>query len=155
MIYYRLPEEVRQSLRDCMQDIKYHPEGDCEIHTVQVLQNAIQHFPNDIDMHIAAVFHDLGKPETRKEVTKPDGTIRIMHIDHESLCDKFIDKYIDLFSDLKPNVDKIRAICKHHMRAHMFLGGTLKKFSKRRAFVEQPFAKDIINFAKFCDTTSF
>lgn len=150
-IYIRLPKELRQTLADCIQDPIFHNSNSVEVHTLQVLERAIEYFPDDIDMHLAAIFHDLGKPETREVSTRPDGTERIKHIGHEFLAEKFIDQYIHLFADLKPNIDKIKAICKNHMRAHLYNNDTIKKHEKRIAFETQPYAIDIINFAKLCD----
>lgn len=149
-LYTRLPLELRKDLAESTQDPIWHPEIFVSAHILQVLQRAINYFPDDIDMQIAAVFHDLGKPETRTVEIK-NGVERIHNFGHEALADKFIDKYIHLYSDLNPNVDKIRAICKQHMCAHKYLDGTIKKPSKRKAFESQPFAQDIINFSKFCD----
>ena len=45
---------------------KWHPEGDAFVHTMMVLKQAEQRFPNDTILHVAAICHDLGKALTRK-----------------------------------------------------------------------------------------
>lgn len=46
--------------------IKHHPEGDCGVHVMMVLQQAAR-INAPLDVRFAAVFHDLGKGITPKE----------------------------------------------------------------------------------------
>ena len=64
-LYDRLPEVLRNALAACEQDPIYHPEGVVSTHVEQVFEYAKEHFPEDVDLQVCALFHDLGKPETQ------------------------------------------------------------------------------------------
>lgn len=60
-----LPELDR--LYGIPQNTKYHPEGDAWVHTLLVLDRACE-LSTSLDVRLAALFHDLGKGETPKEL---------------------------------------------------------------------------------------
>lgn len=148
-LWNRLPESIKESMANCEQDPIYHPEGTAYIHTKLVFEYAKKKF-NDIDLLLCAIFHDLGKPETKK-VRFKDNRIKISHIGHERKCNFYIDNYIHLYSDLNPNIEKIKEICNNHMRAHLYVDGSLKKPAKRKAFEKLKYFDDIIKFSE-CDS---
>jgi len=147
-LWNRLPESVRTAMSKCEQDPIYHPEGPADIHTKLVFEYAMKY--NDPDLLLCAIFHDLGKPETKKTKEK-DGKIRISNIGHERKCDFYIDKYFHLYSDVSTNKEKVREICNNHMKAHMYIDGRLKKPSKRESFENLKYFDNIIKFAD-CDS---
>lgn len=145
----RLPKDLVKSLKDCMQDAKWHPEGSVYNHVKLVFEFADKKFNGDGDLLAAAIFHDLGKPETTR-TTGRNGEAKITHYGHEFASLKFIDKYFDLFSDLSTDREKVVAICKNHMRAHMYDSGVLSKPTKRAAFEADKYFKTIMDF-RLCD----
>ncbi len=66
-------------LRDTPQDPEWHPEGDCWVHTLQVVDQAARLIP-DLDrpralaVMLGALCHDLGKPQTTHR--DEDGRVR-------------------------------------------------------------------------------
>lgn len=148
-LWERLPELVRNAMMNCEQDSIYHPEGSAGVHTRLVFEFAQKHFDGDVDLLVASIFHDLGKPETQR-IFEKDGRTKISNKMHETKCNYYLDKYFDLFKDVTTNEEKVREICNNHMRAHLYIDKSLKKPAKRKAFEELTFFKDIIDFAA-CD----
>lgn len=141
----RLPKELVDRLIACEQDARWHPEGCVYNHIKLVFEYADRVFPNDGALLAAAIFHDLGKPETFVE---KDGKITNHAHEHASL--KFIDEYFDLFSDLSTDKEKVVAICKNHMRAHLYDSGRMSRSVKRAAFEAEKYFDDIMKF-RTCD----
>lgn len=147
-LYNRFPLELRNSLATCEQDPVYHPEGVCENHIRQVFELAKQY--NNDQLLLCALFHDLGKPETKQVKTRDNGTLKISNIGHENRAQYYIDKYLHLFEDLKPNKELVSEVCFYHMRVHLYIDGTIKKASKRQAMEELTYFKELIQFSE-CD----
>jgi tRNA nucleotidyltransferase (CCA-adding enzyme) len=143
-LYNRLPEAIRIGLEGCPQDPVWHPEGSVYNHVKLVFEDVQAMYPEDTDLLLAALFHDLGKIDTTE--TKPDG--RITAYGHEHYAHRYIDRYIHLYDDLNPDVDKIKDVCSQHMKAHFYLDGKLKKPHKRKMFQEQTHFNDIMKFEK-------
>lgn len=148
-LFNRLPHTIRYKLENCIQDKIWHPEGSVAKHTQIVVENINKLYNGDKDLLVAAIFHDIGKPET-KTTSVRDGIIRISHIGHEHASLKYVDMYFSKFRDLSRNKEKIKAIVENHMKAHLYLNGTIKKRGKREKFEQHPYFEDIIKFSK-CD----
>ena len=58
------------------QPLNYHPEGDCGVHTMLVLEDAAQH-DYALEVRFATLTHDLGKGNTPKDILP-------RHIGHEA-----------------------------------------------------------------------
>ena len=89
---------------------KHHPEIDCGIHTLMVLEQACR-LSNDIGVRWASVLHDLGKGLTHKELLP-------RHHGHEQSGEKQV---IALNKRLKvPNEfrDLARLVCLYHTHVH-------------------------------------
>ena len=147
-LWNRLPQEIRIACDNCEQNEKYHTEGVVTNHIKLVFEYAKKF--NDIDILLAAIFHDLGKPETFAKREK-NGELHISNIGHELKCKKYIDLYFDLYSDLSDNKDKIIEICENHMKAHLYLSGNMSKKAKREAFEKLTYFNDVIKFTE-CDS---
>jgi len=147
-LWNRLPQLIRDACSKCEQDKVYHKEGNVDVHIKLVFEWANQNY-NDVDLLLAAIFHDLGKPETQRFKEK-EGRIRISNIGHETKCDFYIDKYFELYSDVSTNKEKVSEICNNHMKAHVYNDGTMSKPSKRKAFEDLKYFEDIIKFSN-CD----
>lgn len=148
-LWNRLPKVIREACANCEQDPIYHPEGNTDIHIRLVFEYADTHYDGDVDLLIAAIFHDLGKPETKK-VYERNGKVKISNIGHEIKCDKFINEYFDLFSDVTTDKEKVLEICKNHMRGHIFKSKQMSKPTKRKAFESLKYFEDIMKFVE-CD----
>jgi len=141
----RLPERIVTHLQKCPQDPKYHGEGSVYNH-IEMVFNECQSY-NDVDIFMSAIFHDLGKIDTLKVFEKESG-IRIQTINHESHVDRYIDLYKNVFSMYDVNWDKVKFICKEHMRCHKYLNGEITKLSKRELFEIHPYAEALIKFSQ-------
>ena len=88
----------------------HHPEIDCGIHTLMVLEQACR-LSNDVGVRWASVLHDLGKGLTRAELLP-------RHHGHEQSGEKLV---IALNKRLKvPNEfrDLARLVCLYHTHVH-------------------------------------
>jgi tRNA nucleotidyltransferase (CCA-adding enzyme) len=115
-----------QALRDCNalaiifpeldklfgipQSEKHHPEIDCGIHTLMVLEQASK-LSTDINIRWASLLHDLGKGLTQEDLLPS-------HPDHEQSGEKLV---IEVNERLKtPNEfkDLSRLVCVYHTYVH-------------------------------------
>jgi len=148
-LYNRFPQELRDKLAACKQHPKYHKEGPVSEHIKLVFEYAEKNFPEDMEILLSALFHDLGKPETFSERVV-NGELKISAYGHEFRAKNFILKYFELFKDISTNQEKVEEICHNHMRASQYNKGTLKKAHKRKAFEELKHFDAIMKFAE-CD----
>lgn len=146
----RLPKEVGEKLKATEQNPIYHAEGNVYIHTQMVYEEVEKLYPDDTEMLVAAVFHDLGKIDTTFLKTKKDGTTKISSDGHEFTSLKYLDLYLDLFEDLVVDKSRIYAMVKYHMKAHLYREGKIKKPSKINAFESNKYFEDIMKFSE-CD----
>ncbi|GAG63244.1 unnamed protein product [marine sediment metagenome] len=96
--------EILENCKSVEQSEKWHPEGDVYIHSLQVFKLACRE-SDDVDLLLAALFHDVGKAVDRLEHTK------------ESL--DLIDQYVS---------HKTIFLVKHHMRVWAYIHGEMKKW---------------------------
>lgn len=145
-LWNRLPESIRTATANCEQNPKWHPEGNVDKHIEMVFEHAKENY-DDVDLMVAAIFHDLGKVDTFKPHKK---TGLPTSYGHENHAKKYIDLFFDLYSDITTNKTKIIEICENHMKAHKYLDGSLSKPHKRENFENLDFFDDIIKFCH-CD----
>jgi hypothetical protein len=146
-LWNRLPEQIRTGMANCEQNPKYHPEGNCDVHIRLVFDYAKENYPEDTELLICAIFHDLGKLDTFK--IHPKKGVPTAY-GHERYAKRYLDKYFHLYSDISTNKEKIEEICENHMKAHLYKDGRLSNPNKRKAFEDLKYFNDIINFSK-CD----
>jgi len=146
-LYNRFPEEIRTSLENQMQNPKWHPEGSVYNHIKLVFEDVQEMYPDDTDLALVALFHDLGKIDT-STIKEKDGNKFIISYNHEYFASKYIDKYIHLFNDLNPNVERIKSICLQHMKAHLYVNGKIKKKYKLELFENDKYFNDVLKFEK-------
>jgi putative nucleotidyltransferase with HDIG domain len=150
-LWNRLPEDIKLEMINSEQDPIWHPEGSVYNHIKLVFEYALKNYPKDKELLLCAIFHDLGKPETKEIRKDKNGKIRISNHGHEYKSVKYIDKYFHLYSDVSNNKEKVLEICINHMKAHLYLDYQLKKPNKRKNFEELKYFNEIINFTH-CDT---
>lgn len=139
----RFPVEVADQLKTTPQNLEWHPEGCVFNHIKMVFDITQKVAPENIDLQIAALFHDLGKPQTTR--TNPD-TGKISSPGHERFAKDFIEQYKHLFPEAK-DWDKIAFICKNHMKMHLFR--QMRPF-KRDELMQNFYFQELVLFA-FCD----
>lgn len=149
-LYNRLPESLRKRLRESEQDPRYHKEGPVSAHIRMVFEYAETNYPEDPDLLLAAIFHDLGKPETQVIRQDKYGHTRISNLKHEYASLKYIDMYFDLYSDISTNKEKVYEICKEHMRAWKYVSKEMSNKNKRKGFEQLKYFDACVKFA-WCD----
>ena len=105
-----------QSLRECPQDSRFHPEGDVWTHTLLVTDEAAAIAKRDglsqdeqAILVLAALCHDLGKPSTTASI---DGRIRSRgHCDTVEIFQTFLAR-LGIPSGM---VERIVALCRYHL----------------------------------------
>jgi len=147
-LWERIPQDMRTKCDECRQDSIYHPEGVVTNHIRLVFEWAQDHY-DDVDLLLASLFHDLGKPETQT-IFEKDGREKISNKMHELKAEKYINEFFDLYSDISTDKEKIVEICNNHMKAHLYKRGTMKKAHKRRLFEDLKNFKSIMEFLE-CD----
>lgn len=148
-LFSLLPDDIQNKMKNTPQDKKHHAEGDVEKHTKMVFDKVIEKFGiNDIEMQIAAIFHDMGKITTTKKINK-NGEEKIVAYDHEKESLPFFEEYKHLYDDYIKNEERIKEVIKEHMRSHKYAEDEMSK-KKQKKFEQHPYFKDIMKFEK-CD----
>lgn len=146
-LFNSLPKDLRELLVqhwNVKQNPAYHPEGNTLKHIIVVVQRAFLKHPDDINMPLAALFHDLGKLRTYDINPK---TGQPTAYGHEKASTEIVDKYKDWISSFKgADVEKIKYIVKNHM---LMKPGTwdVMKSSKKEPIEKDSNFKDLKNFA--------
>lgn len=107
--------------RNFIQDAKWHPEGSVYNHSVQAFHQAMNDGCTDMDVILAALFHDLGK-------------IKESH-GHEFHSVVMCMPYLSY---------KTLWLIKMHMKVNYLLDGRMKKLSKIKELQESPYYNDLL-----------
>lgn len=125
----RIMYDILLESKDVIQDKKWHPEGSVWNHSIQSFFNTYRE-SLDLDLILAALFHDIGKIIDRKEHT-----------------------YWSLFL-LKNKVSaKTEWLIYQHMRMHMFFDGRMVNNNKVQSLISHPWFIDACHLARI-DTMS-
>ena len=112
-----LPEKLKELFFkqwQAKQNPKWHPEGNSLKHIIVVIKRAYHHYPDDPNMIMAALFHDLGKMDTYAINQKTGEPTAYGHEDKsETYVEEFRD-WIESFDGV--NVDEIKYLVKNHMK---------------------------------------
>lgn len=142
--YNAAPIEIQDYIDRCeytKQCPVWHPEGDCKIHTRIVFNKA--KFLGDLDLMIAAIFHDLGKVDTTKMHPKIEG--RWTAHGHEIVSANLVLKHKNWIESVGGNFDKIYFIVlKHMVIKHIH---DMRK-PKQDALKSNVFFDDLVTFSK-------
>lgn len=147
----RLPQEIVYKLISTDQNPKWHPEGNCYIHTYQVFTLAKYMYPDDPYLLVSAIMHDLGKIDKTAIVKKDDGTEQIRAIGHEYKSLDYIKIYWKLYKDIEPDFDRVFDVTKNHMKAHYYINGQMSRPHKRKKFEDNKYFDDIMKFSTLDD----
>ena len=97
------------ALIDVPQSPVYHPEGDCWVHTMLVLDHAAKN--NSLEISFAALVHDLGKGITPKEVLPK-------HINHENNGLTLVENFCDRLKVPNSLREAGLVVTKNHLKVH-------------------------------------
>lgn len=117
--------DILEKCKGIKQEEKYHPEEDVLEHCLQTFNCACKE-TDDIDLILAALFHDVGK--------------LIGKHGHENYS-------VDLLEiHLTP---KTIWLIKNHMKIRLYLRGELKKLSKVKELIEHPWFIELVQLSRF------
>jgi poly(A) polymerase len=121
------------ALRGCEQGSNWHSEGDVFVHTSLVIGNLEDMNVQDPIVYIAAVLHDIGKPQTaiRKSPTS------VSFHGHEKIGADMAKGILSRMKFSKKDSDKILFVIEKHMIMHKFLD--MRKSKQKRLFHEEHF----------------
>ena len=112
-----LPTELKDLLFsqwDAKQNPKWHPEGNTLKHILVVIKRAYHHYPDDPNMVMAALFHDLGKMDTY--AINPKTSLPTAY-GHEKESVEYVEKFRDWIESFEgTDVDEIKYLVKNHMK---------------------------------------
>ena len=131
-LFKKMPSELQKrvyNLKNFGQRIDKHPEGNVLKHTIMVVNRSIK--DDDIDIAIAAMFHDIGKDETAGIHPKKG---HITHFGHEKVSATLSKKYRNWIESVGGNAANVFYIVKNHMKYKQLDNMTMKKVSKLKAF---------------------
>lgn len=144
-LFSRIPFGIQHKLRTTYQSPAHHAEGSVYNHIALVSQLLPS---NNVDFQISAIFHDLGKIDCTTFEESDKYGIKIKSVGHENLSPTYIKTLKNLYLDFNIDWVKVEQICTQHMRAHLYLDGTLSNPKKRKALEELAYFSDIITFAQ-------
>ena len=131
-LFKKMPSELQKrvyNLKNFGQRIDKHPEGNVLKHTIMVVNRSIK--DDDIDIAIAAMFHDIGKDETAGIHPKKG---HITHFGHEKVSATLAKKYRNWIESVGGNAANVFYIVKNHMKYKQLDNMTMKKVAKLKAF---------------------
>ena len=137
-----LPIELKELLFKqwrATQNEKWHPEGNTLKHIIIVLKRAYHHYPNDPNMIIASLFHDLGKMDTHNINPK---TGKPTAYGHEKESVIYVEKFKDWIESFEgTDVEEIKYIVKNHMKVKPKTWEVMKDSKKEPIKTHKSFEK--------------
>jgi hypothetical protein len=146
-----LPTELKQLLFSqwkAKQNPKWHPEGNTLKHILVVLKRAYHHYPEDPNMIIAALFHDLGKMDTYAINPK---TGEPTAYGHENKSSQYLDKYRDWIESFDGiDFEEIKYLVTNHMKVKPTTWNSMKD-TKKEPIINHPSFDKLIGFTDKLD----
>ena len=127
-LFKKMPSDLQKrvyNLKNFGQRLDKHPEGNVLKHTMVVVNRSIK--DDDIDIAIAAMFHDIGKDETAGIHPKKG---HITHFGHEKVSASLVSQYRDWIKSVGGNAANVFYIVKNHMRYKQLDDMRIKKVMK-------------------------
>ena len=131
-LFKKMPSDLQKrvyNLKNFGQRVDKHPEGNVLKHTITVVNRSIKE--DDIDIAIAAMFHDIGKDETAGIHPKKG---HITHFGHEKVSANLVKKYKNWIESVGGNTANVYYIVKNHMRFKQLDNMRIQKVMKLKAF---------------------
>lgn len=130
-LYNELPVELKELLFkqwNAKQSPKWHPEGNSLKHILVVIKRAFHHYPDDPNMIITALFHDLGKMDAYGINPK---TGQPTAYGHENRSEKYVEEFRDwIESYIGTDTDEIKYLVKNHMLIKPSIWDTMRDIKK-------------------------
>lgn len=117
------------------QSPKWHPEGNSLKHIIVVIKRAYSHYPNDPNMIMAALFHDLGKMDTYAINPK---TGEPTDYGHENKSTEYVEQFKDWISTFEgTDIDEIKYLVQNHMKVKPSTWDSMRD-SKKEPILNHP-----------------
>lgn len=144
-LYDLAPNEIKDYIDKCddtPQGTDWHPEGCVAVHNRLVYDRAAE--SGDLNLALAALFHDLGKVDT----TAPNKRGGWSAHGHERVSARLAKKYSDWIEDMGGDSEEVAEIVSHHMRIKQM---PQMRPVKQQAMRENPYFDKLNQFTKFDD----
>ena len=131
-LFKKMPPQLQKrvyNLKNFGQRLDKHSEGNVLKHTIMVVNRSIK--DDDIDIAIAAMFHDIGKDETAGIHPKKG---HITHFGHEKVSAMLSKKYHKWIQSVGGNTANVYYIVRNHMKYKQLDNMRMKKVAKLKAF---------------------
>lgn len=136
--------QIAMSLKNVAQNPKWHPEGNTLKHIITVFKRAVEHYPDNIDIAMAAFFHDLGKLDTY-EISPKTGQPTAHG--HENVSAELVKKYANWISEIGADPEVVYYIVINHMKMKPSIWNVMKDKKKNKIKSSDSF-KDLEKFSK-------
>ncbi len=137
-----LPKELKELLFkqwDAKQNPEWHPEGNTLKHIIVVIKRAYHHYPDDPNMVMAALFHDLGKMDTYSINPKTNQPTAYGHEEKSTDYVEQFKNWIESFDGT--DVDEIKYLVKNHMKVKPSTWNQMKDKKKEPIISHSAFDK--------------
>lgn len=146
-----LPQGLKEVLFkqwDAKQNGQWHPEGNNLKHVLIVMKRAYKYYPEDVNMVMSALFHDLGKMDVYAINPKNNMPIAYGH------ADKSVD-YVEQFSGwIESNdgasVNEIKYIVGNHMKVKSSVWNQMRE-QKKAVIMSHPSFDKLVAFSNKLD----
>ena len=131
-LFKKMPSQLQKrvyNLKNFGQRLDKHSEGNVLKHTIMVVNRSIK--DDDIDIAIAAMFHDIGKDVTAGIHPKKG---HITHFGHEKISAMLSKEYKKWIESVGGNAVNVYYIVKNHMKFKQLDNMGIKKVMKLKAF---------------------
>lgn len=137
-----LPEDLKSLLFkqwNAKQNPKWHPEGNSLKHILVVVKRAYHHYPDDPNMIMAALFHDLGKMDT---YTINPKTGEPTAYGHENKSTDYVEKFKEWISTFEgTDIDEIKYLVQNHMKVKPSTWESMRDIKKEPIKTHKSFDK--------------
>lgn len=140
------------------QDPEWHPEGDAWVHTLFVMEAAVEVAEREnlctedrVTLLLSALTHDLGKPSTTVQREKK-GEMRWTAYGHEAASVPLAKNFLTSVGMPKSVIEKVLPLVANHMAPHMAKDGVSTK--QVRKLSERCAPSNIAMLALLCESDS-
>jgi len=142
-LYDLAPKEIKDYIDKCemaLQSPEWHPEGNTLIHMKIVYERARK--SGDINMMLAAFFHDIGKATTTYKNKRGTWSAH----GHEEVSARMVQKYADWIEEVGGDSTEVYEIVKNHMKVKLM--GEMRRV-KQEMLRANPYFDKIEAFSQF------
>ena len=146
-LYHASPDDLKEIVRQqwqAKQNPEHHPEGNTLKHIIVVTNRAIKQHPDNINLIMAAYFHDLGKMETygiNPKTGKPTA------YGHEKVSAALVNRFSGFIEEMGANPMIVEFIVVNHMKMKPHTWDVMRQ-SKKDKIMGDPSFGDLEGLSK-------